>query len=253
MIEERFKFKKLVGVILVTVGVVGVSYLGWTFFVWSRTLPTFPQENVLKDAPSFYADKGGGFGEMLSDNKEDGVGETGETLPGESTALLPIDRVLGAQDNDADYDTGSVRLTIPRLNIDNAKVALDVNGDDERIYDGVLTQAVAHLKKSAYPGQVGNVFLFGHSMLPLLTTNNYESIFTNLPKVKTGDVVRVTQNNTVYTYQISQTGVVEPSDVFIMNQPQTKRMITLMTCIPPGFSSNRYITVGELINVEELN
>jgi len=35
-----------------------------------------------------------------------------------------------------------------------------------------------------------------------------------------------------------------------MNQPKNKHMITLMTCIPPGFANQRYIAVGNLIEVK---
>jgi len=160
-----------------------------------------------------------------------------------------INRVLGTNDSEPTYITDQLSLSIPRLGLEKMKVALDVDGNDERIYNGILTKAIAHLKKSAYPGQFGNVFIFGHSRLPILSGGGqYASIFTDLPQIRIGDVVKLYEKGIEYTYQISQTGVVEPSDVFITNQPPTKKMVTIMTCIPPGFASQRYIIVGELID-----
>ena len=237
--------------VLMVVGMIGLGYVSWVYIVWGKALPEFPAENeFLTDVQPYYASRG--FIDLLEN------GESQPTPVGESTTAEDVvlgENRLGFNRDTTDpamddvYDEDSVTLSVPRLDIDKAKVALDVDGENEYIYDGVLTRAVAHLQKSAYPGEYGNVFLFGHSKLPVLAANDYESIFTDLPKVKVGDVVLIYQDGKEYTYQITRTGVVDPDDVYIMNQPRSKKMVTLMTCIPPGFSNQRYITVGELIDV----
>lgn len=254
MLESRFQSRRIFGSIFVFLGVVGISYIIWTYFIWEKTLPKFDGNSILAvgDEISINPNSaiGSGFAALLEPTTIPAAAATNSDPPGNT---INIDRILGDKTNNVEgYNVDEVQLTVPRLNIFNAKVALDVNGDDERIYDGVLKKAVGHLYKSAYPGEIGNTFLFGHSMLPLLSAaGGYESIFTNLPQVKVGDVVKVGYQNKEFTYQIMQTGVVKPTDVFIMNQPTTKRMLTLMTCIPPGFANSRYITLGELINVTE--
>ncbi|NCS32220.1 sortase [bacterium] len=241
MIESKLNLKRIAGIVLIVIGLSGFSYLLWVYVIWSNTLPVFPSESIsdIFGTQSVYANSGG-FGDLLANN-------TGEDV--EPLYRLPVEQkgvVKGLQDKNND----GISITIPRLGITDARIALDVNGQDEKIYDSVLTQSIAHLANSAYPGQEGNTFLFGHSMLPLLASNNYESIFTNLPQMKAGDVVSIAMDNHIYTYEITHTGVVEPSDVFIMNQPKNKHMITLMTCIPPGFANQRYIAVGNLIEVK---
>ncbi len=264
MVESTFHIKKLVGVLLIAFGLLGFSYLGWTYVVWGATLPTFSDTSVFDTANSkVQGPENGGFASLLSekDSKKtvDGsattpteIAKNPSTSDGEDSFLdIKRDRVLG-ESTTGTKPAGGVYLDLPRLGIQNAKVELDVDGTSERIYDTVLTRALAHLQKSAYPGQYGNTFIFGHSKLPIWAGSDYESIFTNLPKVKVGDVVYIRVDGTRYEYQVMQTGVVSPSDVFITNQPASKKMLTLMTCIPPGFANNRYITVAELIDVQKV-
>jgi len=243
MLENRLHLRRLTGYLLLSIGVLGVGYLIWVYGVWAQTLPEFSQPEIFGPTAPLVSNQNPGFGALLNSNK---------IIADRETPDLSIDRadvVYHQSPEPGVTDSSKVFLTIPRLGIEDAMVELDVDGGDNRIYATVLTRAVAHLKNSAYPGNFGNTFLFGHSKLPILAGSDYESIFTNLPRVKTGDVVKVRYQGKTYTYQISQTGVVDPGDVFVMNQPESKQMLTLMTCIPPGFENQRYITVGELIEV----
>lgn len=246
MIENQFKLKKLVGIMLILVGIGGISYLLWVYVIWSHTLSAFPKETIgeVFGVKSVRAHEGG-FGDLLGERSE----RNDQSEPTYTIPISPLPRVE-SDSRDSNKPSEGVVLSIPRLGITGVRVMLDVNGQDESIYDTVLRNNVAHLANSAYPGEVGNMFLFGHSMLPLLANNNYESIFTNLPQMRSGDVVSVTKDNATYVYEVTHTGVVEPTDVFIMNQPKNKRMITIMTCIPPGFANQRYIAVGTLIRIE---
>lgn len=275
VLEYRYNFSRLIGTALIVFGGVGFAYLTWIYFIWSHTLPKFnsddlfssssspqvainlPEDTTLENGPSDTVElpEDDGFGELLTNSGPRNTPQPTKPIPtptpGSSLAILrddsaPLGSVL------SENTDNQVKISVPALGIFDRVVQLNVNGTDERIYDQVLTKAVAHLKGSALPGQTGNTFLFGHSKLPIFASNDYESIFTDLPKIKAGDVVRVEYQNTEYTYQISQTGVVNPKDVFITNQPSNKKMLTLMTCIPPGFDNQRYITVGELIQVAKL-
>lgn len=250
MIETQYQYIKFVGLACMILGSIGFGYLLWVFVLWSNFLPSFPTESeYLSVYPQHQNTRSPnsntlGFGNLLieSNNRNDGSSEIA-LEPNSVQSTAENQQVLGDQSN----RDQSVTLTIPRLDLENKIVELHVDGTNESIYDTVLTSAVAHLENSALPGQFGNTFLFGHSKLPIFAGSDYESIFTNLPKVKVGDIVRVAYGDTEYTYQIRQTGVVNPEDVYVMHQPENKKMITLMTCIPPGFDHQRYITVGELV------
>ncbi len=260
MVESTFHARKLIGIVLIAFGLLGFSYLGWTYVVWGATLPTFNDTTVFdSDGARVQEPVDGGFASLLpaqgneneiEPDNGNSVEENKDVSGLNKDTYLNLDRVLGENTVTSKPTTG-VYLDLPRLGIHDAKVELDVDGGSQYAYDTVLTHALAHLQKSAYPGQYGNTFIFGHSKLPIWAGSDYESIFTNLPKVKVGDVVYIRVDDTRYEYQIMQTGVVSPSDVFITNQPASKKMLTLMTCIPPGFANNRYITVAELIDVQK--
>jgi sortase A len=252
MIEHRTRFKNLLGIGLLLVGLSGATYLAWIYLIWGQSLPKF---DLQADYQSPFTP--GGFGALLPSGEQPSVPDltlnSSPDVPLRESVDLnrSIDGLYERKFSDG-IDANEVYLSIPKLNIERAAVRLDVEGSDEQIYDTVLTEAIAHLKNSAYPGKSGNAFLFGHSKLPIFAGTDYESIFTNLPKMKNGDIIRVDYKGYEYTYQVGQVGVVEPSDVFILNQPESKKMLTLMTCIPPGFATQRYITVSELIGVKQI-
>jgi len=69
-------------------------------------------------------------------------------------------------------------LTIPKLGIEKAEV--DTNSEslspDERL---------GHYPGSALPGEVGNTFIYGHSVLPMFyDPTNYRTIFSTLDKLE---------------------------------------------------------------------
>ena len=259
MVESKFHLQKVLGMLFILIGLAGFAYLAWTYVAWGAMLPKFDGSSLFESGSNREVQvSGGGFAALLgtsdvsesSDRKEPFSEDAEGVSADESHSVVGLNRTLGERTVD-NPSTAGVFLSVPRLGIQDARVELDVDGENEAIYDTVLTRALAHLQKSAYPGEYGNTFIFGHSKLPVLAGSDYESIFTNLPKVKVGDLIKVRVDDTVYVYQVMQTGVVNPSDVFIMNQPETKKMLTLMTCIPPGFANQRYITVAELIDVQE--
>lgn len=244
MIEVQFRFVKLFGAVSLLFGGAGLLYLVWIYVIWSNILPAFPTNTtIITRAASGVVAEPLGFGNLLIDPAPSRFNDL--LAQNQVNAPTEIPAVLG----ETVPTSTEVSLTVPTLGLNDIKVQLGVDGNDEEIYDTVLTHSVAHLQNSALPGELGNTFLFGHSKLPIFAGSDYESIFTNLPKVKEGDIVKVSFLGKSYVYLIKQTGVVDPQDVYVMHQPSDRRMITLMTCIPPGFDNKRYITVGELVSV----
>lgn len=138
-------------------------------------------------------------------------------------------------------------ISVPALDITDGRVKVGVDGTDEKKYLPVLKEAIAHFQGTALPGEFGNVFLFGHSMIPVLAGHSYESIFTNLPKLKTNDLIFVRYGIRQLTYRVRQTAVVSPQNIFVLKQPKSEKLLTLMTCIPPGFGPERFIAIAELV------
>lgn len=131
-------------------------------------------------------------------------------------------------------------LSIPNLKIENAKVFVDSND---------LVSGLAHLPGSALPGEKGNVFISGHSALPVVFRGdkNYGTIFAKLNDLKKGDLIKVTAGG-AYTYKVLGIKVIDPKDLSVTTPPDSMgRYISLMTCVPPGLNTKRLVVLGKMI------
>lgn len=244
--------KKTIGVSLLLFSVAIFLYLGWFYFVMPRLIindkdtlaSAFDRETYLS-----LSERYGVYSQI--NHGQSGIVIGGVLYPfGENEKNGVSDPSVLSASKEKPHE---VKLSVPELNINDAIVELDVDGTNEGIYQSVLREAVAHFANTTYPGQKGNTFLFGHSKIPILAGSDYESIFTNLPRIKNGAIVEVETATTKYRYRVNYTAVLSPRDVFILNQPKEERLLTLMTCIPPGFGSNRYVAVANLVGVEGLS
>lgn len=237
--------KKILGAVAFSLSSAIGVYLAWFYFVMPRMIlneKTTLEETFLYDM----SQERFAYDTITSGDVIGGIIYSSEffrdTLVSDATTIELAPR--------AERMRQEVALTVPELDIYNARIRLEVDGTQENIYNTVLREAVAHFSGTAYPGEKGNVFLFGHSKLPILAGSDYESIFTNLPRLKNGAVIEVTQGAVRYRYRVNSTAILAPHDVFILNQPEQERLLTLMTCIPPGFNSKRYVAVASLIGVD---
>ena len=129
-------------------------------------------------------------------------------------------------------------LSIPKLNIKKAKVS--VGGDD-------LTKSLIHYLPQSLPGEYGNVAIFGHSTLPqLYSSKDYKSIFTYLPSLEQGDVIKVKIGDIEYQYQVYDMFVVDPDEVSVLEQQKDGSYLTLITCVPPGTYISRLVVKAKL-------
>lgn len=185
------------------------------------------------------------FGSLLPTS---GLGAADPGLTVDSKTLQGDSGYLGLTNNDVNVPS-EFTLSIPTIGIDKAKVRTNVDGADKVQYLSVLKEAIAHFKGTALPGENGTVFLFGHSMIPVLAHGQYEAIFTDLLKIKKDDLVTVNYKGEDYNYQIIETKPnVDPADVSVLYQPLNDKLIALMTCIPPGFGTKRFVAIGRLVN-----
>ena len=139
------------------------------------------------------------------------------------------------------------RLIIPKLNVDvPIRFGVPLSGVMSAMNNGV-----AHYRingASAYPGEVGNFIITGHSAGDIYSSNPYKYIFSGLERLEDGDLVYVNYNSVRYTYQINKKQVVEPSNVAALVMETNKPLITLVTCTPLGTSRYRLLVTGEQIS-----
>lgn len=131
-------------------------------------------------------------------------------------------------------------ISVPLIKIEDARGFIDSND---------LISGLAHLPGSALPGERGNVFISGHSALPVAFkgNKNYGAIFAKLNALKKGDLIKVSAGGN-YNYQVLGIKIVDPKDLSVINPPDsTGRYITLMTCVPPGLNTKRLVVLGKMI------
>lgn len=139
------------------------------------------------------------------------------------------------------------RLIIPKLNVD-VPIRFNVELPDVM---SAMNNGVAHYRiagASAYPGQIGNFIITGHSAGDVYSSNPYKYIFSGLERLEDGDLIYVNYESTRYTYRVVKKEVVEPSNVAALVVETNKPLITLVTCTPLGTSRYRLLITGEQIS-----
>jgi len=136
-------------------------------------------------------------------------------------------------------------LAIEKNGID-LPVVPDVDGSDKVAYIAALMNGIAHYKGTSRPDQTGNVFIFGHSSDYRWRKNPYESAFAKLPELTQGDSVSLWYKEKEYHYEVTETKIIEPTDVGWLNQT-SDNYLTLMTCYPIGSAKQRFVVRAKRI------
>jgi LPXTG-site transpeptidase (sortase) family protein len=136
-------------------------------------------------------------------------------------------------------------IVIPKLGA-NARIIANVNPYDAKEYQYALARGVAHAKGTSFPGGDGNIFLFSHSSVDFYQATTYNSVFYLISKLEKGDEILLYYHNEKYTYKVTDKKLVDPKDTSYLTQKSTKKMVTLMTCWPPGTSYKRLLVLGEI-------
>ena len=112
--------------------------------------------------------------------------------------------------------------------------------------ESVLQKAVGHIPTTSLPvGGVGtHAVLTGHRGLPSAR------LFTDLDKVKLGDVFYIYVLDEVLAYQVDQIVTVVPSEVNDLQIVPGKDYVSLVTCTPYGINTHRLIVRGSRISYE---
>jgi sortase A len=126
--------------------------------------------------------------------------------------------------------TQALRIVIPAINKD----ALVVQGDTwEQLKKGVGQ----HLG-TADPGQPGNLVLSAHNDI-------YGEIFRDLDQLEPGDEVQLYTVSQVFTYVVTGTRLVEPTDVEVMDATPHPS-VTLISCYPYLIDNQRIVVTADL-------
>jgi sortase A len=127
--------------------------------------------------------------------------------------------------------TGVALIEIPKIDL-SAVVVEGVGVPD-------LKKGPGHYPGTPLPGEHGNVVISGHR-------TTYGRPFYNLNELAAGDPVYLTSpDGTRFTYVVSRTSVVEPTDFAVVSATTDDRL-TLTTCNPRYSAAQRLVVVAEL-------
>jgi len=139
-------------------------------------------------------------------------------------------------------------IIIPKINVE-LPVVYTIPVTSEAAIENGLEQGAVHYPTTAYPGQDGNGVIFGHSAGNIFNPGLYKYAFSLLHYLQVGDTFTINYQSKSYTYQIFNKFIVPPSDVSVID-PISGHLstFTLITCDPPGLSTNRLIIQADQIN-----
>ncbi len=149
---------------------------------------------------------------------------------GSVEVLTPIDSSFG--------------IIIPKIAA-NAKVIPDVDASNYDLYMSALSRGVAHAQRTLFPGEGGNIYLFAHSTDNFWNGGRYNAIFYLLKELQQGDEVDMFYKGIRYIYTVTDTKIIEPTDVNFLTESTPTEQLTLQTCWPPGTTLKRLIVIAK--------
>jgi sortase A len=128
-------------------------------------------------------------------------------------------------------------LDIPRIDLDNKVVVEGVSRDD-------LRKGPGHVPSTVLPGQPGTFGISGHR-------TTYGAPFYRLNELTKGDTMTVVTREAIYTYTVTRTAIVRPTDTQVLDNVkgpdgELKATITLTTCHPRYSARQRLVVFGDL-------
>jgi LPXTG-site transpeptidase (sortase) family protein len=151
------------------------------------------------------------------------------TLPGVVTPKAPKPAKAAPR---GPVSTG--RILIPRISLDHATYeGLDMS---------VIDHGPSHWPGTAEPGDPGNTVFPGHRVTKTRP-------FYNIDLIKLGDTVTFVRSHGRYTYEVTDTFVVNADEVWIADQTENATM-TIFGCHPKGSAKQRYVAKGRLVKSE---
>ena len=126
------------------------------------------------------------------------------------------------------------RLRIPKIDLDWYVV--------QGVGKGDLSKGPGHFAETPMPGQLGNSAIAGHR-------TTYGAPFGDLDELQPGDLIQVTTLAGDFTYSVTGTTIVEPTDVaaVIPTIDPTIATLTLATCHPKWTSKQRLVVKATLV------
>ena len=114
------------------------------------------------------------------------------------------------------------------------------------IMDGVdeetLRVAAGRMPETGNFDEIGNVVLAGHR------NYTFGKYFNRLDELEPGDRIIVQTKTRKLEYEVYKKHIIEPTDLSILEQSETEKILTLFTCHPVAIASHRLVVHAKQIN-----
>lgn len=130
-------------------------------------------------------------------------------------------------------------IEIPTINIDLP------------IYHGTtgaaMEKGAGHMEGTSLPvGGIGT-----HAVISAHSGMASAKLFTDLDKLKLGDMFFITVCNQKLAYEVDNIAVVEPTDIDLIRIDTQQDYVTLLTCTPYGVNTHRLLVRGHRVKMAE--
>ncbi|HFI0411970.1 TPA: class C sortase [Streptococcus suis] len=109
--------------------------------------------------------------------------------------------------------------------------------------ESILQRGAGHLEGSSLPvgGPSTHAVITAHRGLP------QARLFTDLDKLKEGDMFYVTNIRDTLAYQVERIQVIDPHQVETLHIQENRDIVTLLTCTPYMINSHRLLVTGHRV------
>jgi sortase A len=235
------------GRVLITAGLLVLGFVA--FQLWGTNLLNAREQRELRDE---FTDQLAEAGLQLPDGVPTAddlaaaaANATSTSTPTTTAATTPVTAAPAPTTTSVVLPPG---LT-PELGEAVAAVQIPSIGVEQFVVEGVtrddLRKGPGHYPSTPLPGQPGNAAIAGHR-----TTHG--APFNQLDELATGDPIVVTTLNGIYTYRVTESFVVDPSDVSVLDpvvdaDAALENTLTLTTCTPEFSARQRLVIRAELV------
>lgn len=130
-------------------------------------------------------------------------------------------------------------------------IMIPVINIDLPIYHGttgaVMEKGAGHMEGTSLPvGGVGT-----HAVISAHSGMASAKLFTDLDKLKLGDMFFITVCNQKLAYEVDNIAVVEPTGIDLIRIDTQQDYVTLLTCTPYGVNTHRLLVRGHRVEMAE--
>jgi sortase A len=212
---------QVAGWALIWSGLLVFGYIGWQIYI----------TDLINARVQAEAAEGLRSGLSASDPDADSI-DSGEFLGSDLPAGFPAFVDYYSEEAVAHGEPFAF-ITIPAIGLDSVVV-----------YEGVdretLKNGPGHMESTPLPGQVGNAVLSGHR-------TTYGRPFFDFDLLESGDRVEVEAGTGVHVYEVRESRVVDPTDVWVTD-PRPGGWLTLTTCEPKFSARQRLVVWAEMVD-----